>query len=137
MSAISHANRYGNGTNVTLTAVPEAGQSFVSWSGSATGTANPLVVTMTQSKVITANFIKRPLLTPRLCQGIANGEEFQLLLTGEFGEGYVIEATTSLTPSDAAWVPLARVTNSFGSAQFSDKLPTNLTQRFYRAAQQP
>ncbi len=135
VSASPRANRYGAGTGVTLTATPDAGQSFVSWSGDASGTQNPLTVVMNSSKVITANFTKRPTLAPVLCGGAANGEEMQLLLTGEFGAGYVIEATTSfaLPPASTTWTPLATVTNSFGAVQFNDPFVTNRTQRFYRA----
>jgi uncharacterized repeat protein (TIGR02543 family) len=126
-------NRFGNGTNVTLRALPEPGQDFLGWTGDASGTNNPLVVTMTRSKVITANFTKRPRLTPVLCEGVPNREEFQLLLTGEFAGRYSIEATTDLAPIAPAWEPLATLTNTFGSVQFNETAPTNRPQRFYRA----
>ncbi len=41
---------------VQLTATPAAGYTFSSWSGDASGTANPLSVTMNSNKTITANF---------------------------------------------------------------------------------
>jgi uncharacterized repeat protein (TIGR02543 family) len=44
------------GAMVTLTAVPAANYSFVGWSGDASGTTNPLTVTMDAAKTITANF---------------------------------------------------------------------------------
>ena len=47
---------YASGTSVVLTATPAAGFSFGGWSGSATGTANPLTVPMTTNKSITATF---------------------------------------------------------------------------------
>ena len=50
-SASYNANRV-----VTLTAVPNAGYVFTGWSGDATGTTNPLSVTMLGNKNITANF---------------------------------------------------------------------------------
>ena len=125
-------NRFGNGTNVTLLATPEAGQEFLGWSGDANGTNNPLVVTMNQSRVITASFTKRPRLAPLLCEGVPNGDEFQLLLTGEFGGHYSIEATTNLAPAAPAWEPLATFTNTFGSVQFNDPFRTNWPQKFYR-----
>jgi uncharacterized repeat protein (TIGR02543 family) len=118
---------------VTLRALTEPGQDFLGWSGDASGTNNPLVVTMSQSRVITANFTKRPRLEPILCEGVPSGEEFQLLLTGEFGGRYSIEATTNLAPAASAWEPLATLTNAFGAAQFNDPAPTNRPQRFYRA----
>src|SRR5439155_1042165 len=47
---------YNHGTVVQLTATPNAGQSFVGWTGDASGTANPLSVTMDANKSITAQF---------------------------------------------------------------------------------
>jgi uncharacterized repeat protein (TIGR02543 family) len=48
---------YNSGTTVQLTATPNSGYTFVSWSGDATGSVNPITVTMTANKNITANFI--------------------------------------------------------------------------------
>ncbi|WP_114782243.1 InlB B-repeat-containing protein [Botryobacter ruber] len=47
---------YASGSTVTLTATPATGFSFDGWSGDATGTTNPLAVTMTGNKAITATF---------------------------------------------------------------------------------
>ncbi|RTL13815.1 MAG: hypothetical protein EKK56_03715, partial [Flavobacteriaceae bacterium] len=47
---------FGENTNVTLTATPIAPQTFTGWTGDASGTTNPLTVTMNQAKTITANF---------------------------------------------------------------------------------
>jgi len=47
---------YALNEQVTLTAVPGSGNSFVNWSGDASGSTNPLVVTMTSNKTINANF---------------------------------------------------------------------------------
>ena len=47
---------YNSGSTVTLTATPNAGYTFTSWSGDATGTTNPLTVTMNGNKNITANY---------------------------------------------------------------------------------
>src|SRR5206468_3643246 len=47
---------YGYGTVVQLTATPSPGQSFVGWTGDASGTTNPLDVTMDGDKSITAQF---------------------------------------------------------------------------------
>ncbi len=47
---------YDSGTSVILTATPNAGYTFTSWSGDATGTANPLTIVMNANKSITANF---------------------------------------------------------------------------------
>ena len=47
---------YNFGDEVVLTATPDDGFEFTSWSGDATGTNNPLTVTMNDDKNITANF---------------------------------------------------------------------------------
>ena len=51
---------YNSGTSVQLTATPNAGYTFSSWSGDASGNANPLTVVMNNNKNITANFILIP-----------------------------------------------------------------------------
>ena len=51
-----NATSYASGTSVVLTAAPAAGFVFSGWSGGATGTINPLTVTMTANKSIKATF---------------------------------------------------------------------------------
>src|SRR5204862_64391 len=47
---------YNHGTSVQLTGVPRTGYHFVSWSGDTTSAANPITLTMTADKHVTANF---------------------------------------------------------------------------------
>ena len=47
---------YDNGAVVTLTAIPEDGHYFNSWSGDAQGNLNPKSIVMNESKTIQANF---------------------------------------------------------------------------------
>ena len=47
---------YLNGTDVVLTATPNPGYAFTSWSVDAVGTVSPLTVTMNANKNVTANF---------------------------------------------------------------------------------
>ena len=47
---------YGYGSSVQLTPIPAENYHFVSWSGDASGSANPLSVVMDGDKTITANF---------------------------------------------------------------------------------
>ncbi len=49
---------YMSGQVVTLTAVPASGWTFAGWSGAITSTDNPLVLTLTENKTITATFIQ-------------------------------------------------------------------------------
>jgi hypothetical protein len=126
------ANTYNSGQTVTLTAKADAGQDFVSWSGDASGAQNPLAVTMTLSKVITANFTKRPtLIVGTQLEGLVEGG-FRLTLTGEFGAQYQMLGSTNLLD----WLPLGIATNSYGTVQFTDGAATNLPARFYRAVGQ-
>ncbi len=48
---------FNSGSTVQLTATPATGYTFTGWSGDASGTTNPLTVTMNGNKNITANFI--------------------------------------------------------------------------------
>lgn len=123
------ANRYPTGTNVTLTALPAGSQSFLNWSGDASGTNNPLVVTMNQSRVITAHFSKRPTLAFATCFERVDAEAIHLLLTGEAVAAYEIQYSTNLLD----WAPLTTVTNLWGTVQHMDASATNSSQRFYRA----
>lgn len=50
---------YPHGTEVTLTAVPASGYAFSYWSGAASGSTNPLVLTMDGNKTITAHFTQQ------------------------------------------------------------------------------
>jgi uncharacterized repeat protein (TIGR01451 family)/uncharacterized repeat protein (TIGR02543 family) len=47
---------YHHGDTVTLTATPDTGWTFVSWSGAATGSDNPTTITMDSDKSVTATF---------------------------------------------------------------------------------
>ena len=49
-------NCYDDGSQVTLTATPETGYEFSGWSGDASGTQNPLTITMDGDKNLVANF---------------------------------------------------------------------------------
>ena len=47
---------YAPGTEVTITAIPNSGYRFNGWNGDASGTTNPVAVTMDEDKMIAANF---------------------------------------------------------------------------------
>jgi uncharacterized repeat protein (TIGR02543 family) len=53
---VAGGGTYSEGTTVSVTATPDDGWQFVNWSGDASGTDNPLSVTMDADKSITANF---------------------------------------------------------------------------------
>ena len=61
---------YDDGTSVTLTATPNAGYEFTGWIGDASGTTNPLTITMDSDKTVTAIF---QVIQYRLILGSTNG----------------------------------------------------------------
>lgn len=83
------------GSQITVSATPANGYRFDHWSGDASGTANPLLITPDRDMVITANFIKQwPLnTTADPTQGTVNPSG------GIYDEGKVITVTaTALFP---------------------------------------
>ena len=122
---------YSSGQNVTLTATPDSKQTFLGWTGDASGTNNPLIVTMSQSRNITANFSKNPRLTVAFAPSTVELEGFQLTLNGALGESYSLQRSSNLVD----WATFVTVTNSFGTTQLSDLLSTNSSAQFYRAIQ--
>ncbi len=130
-TASPRANSYSTGQSVTLTATPEPGQLFTGWSGDASGVINPLTVTMNQSRSIIANFTSNPHLSLHLSPSTFDFEGFQLVLTGELGESYLLQKSTNLID----WSTVTTLTNSYGTAQFTDMPSTNSNEQFYRAVQ--
>ena len=55
---------YDYGTIVTLTAVADPSSSFTGWSGDASGTTNPITLTMDADKAVTATFITHRFYLP-------------------------------------------------------------------------
>jgi len=51
---------YDEGTQVTVTAIPDPGWEFEYWSGDASGSKNPITITMSSDKNITAHFKELP-----------------------------------------------------------------------------
>jgi uncharacterized repeat protein (TIGR02543 family) len=56
VAKVPNEQNYNSGAEVVLTATPATGYEFTSWSGDATGSDNPLTVTMNSNQNITANF---------------------------------------------------------------------------------
>ncbi|WP_242917026.1 malectin domain-containing carbohydrate-binding protein [Pontibacter liquoris] len=67
---------YAEGTSISLTAKPASGYQFAGWSGDVTGTANPLTVTMTGNKAITANFKQITTSTTSIVRISAGGAQY-------------------------------------------------------------
>jgi hypothetical protein len=130
VTANPQTNLFSTSQSVTLTATPNAGQSFLSWSGDASGTVNPLVVAMTQSKTIRANFSSPVALlrTDRAGDGWST-RGFHLTLAGDAQAAWQIQGSSNLV----SWQPLGIITNAQGEIPFLDADAAALPWRFYRA----
>jgi hypothetical protein len=124
-------NVFSSGQMVTLTAVPDSGQSFLCWGGNASGSQTPLNVTLNQSEVITASFTGAAALRvgKQFGEGMGPGG-FQFGLLSDPGSIYPILCSTNF----ASWTSLGYVTNQSGTAEVLDSAASNSPQRFYRIA---
>jgi len=95
---------HNENSSVVLTATPSAGFEFTGWSGGASGTDNPLTVTMTGNKTITATFsrIQYTLNVGVVGQGSVSQEITSAAKTEEqYNSGDVVRLTA--TP-DTGWI---------------------------------
>lgn len=110
---------YLAGETVTLTAVPDPGYRFIGWSGSASGTSNPLTITMNANKTITALFEPIPATTYTLTVSAVNGSVAVLPNKASYSVG----ETVSLIPTPNSGYVFA---NWYGDASGSAN-PLTLT----------
>lgn len=83
---------YTAGSVLSLTAVPNSGYIFTDWSGAASGTANPITLTMDGNKTITANMRGNTPLSP---SGTVNNWNYTFTWTGlSNATWYLIEVQT-------------------------------------------
>jgi hypothetical protein len=127
------ANAYTLGADVTATATPNPGQTFLGWSGDASGTLNPLPLVISSNRTIYANFSQRAALSDGASFEGLKPEGFALTLEGDFGARYEIDGSTNLLD----WTMLGTITNSYGTIEFLDPDATGLDRRFYRAVPLP
>ena len=122
---------FTNGQVVTVTAIPDTGQSFHLWSGDAAGKTNPLVLRLSNSAVITANFTGGDYpFTLSSAQLLASGS-FRMMVSGEPERSVTLEVSTNLLQ----WATRAVISNRNGSVEFIDNSATNFHRRFYRGVQ--
>ena len=69
---VSGTYTYDSGTEVSVQATANSGYNFTGWSGDASGTTNPITITMDSDKSVTANFEAIP-ETPEHDEGDGNG----------------------------------------------------------------
>ncbi|MCC5841037.1 MAG: glycoside hydrolase family 9 protein [Opitutales bacterium] len=81
---------YNEGTSVTLTAQGNNGFAFGEWQGDASGSANPLTLTMDADKIITAVFVPVPQYTLTVNNGSGGGQ---------FSEGFATHIVANAPPA--------------------------------------
>ena len=127
------ANTYSVNSIVALTAIPDAGQQFLGWSGAAIGTSTNFSLTMSQSQTVIASFSQMPNLSVASpLNGLFNSG-FRLTITSPFGAVCDLQASTNLPE----WYSIVSLTNTYGTAQFTDPTTTTNNQTFYRAVTLP
>ncbi|MDH7446902.1 InlB B-repeat-containing protein [Aquimarina sp. 2201CG14-23] len=124
---------YDDGTLVTLTATPDPGYQFDGWSDDATGTSNPLQLTMDADKTVTAMFsqIQRTLtinttgngsVTPVTGTAFNDGTIATLTATPATGwqfDGWSGDATGSTNPLMLTMDADKTVTATFSQVQYA------------------
>jgi uncharacterized repeat protein (TIGR02543 family) len=116
---------YTNGTVVMVTATPAQKHSFVGWSGAASGTQNPLSLTMTNNKSVTAHFQFVTNLAPTLAE-----LAIRLSWLAQTNENYQVQAASELDTNN--WVNLGPVVPGNGTTNQYIDLIGNNPRRFYR-----
>ena len=122
-------NHFITGRLIKLTAKPNLGQTFLGWSGDASGMSPELAITLDKSRLVFADFTKHPYLELNDCSGTAGSEAFQFVVSGPAGERVVIESSTDLEH----WVAVDEVLNITGRTLWSDPLEGTRRTTFYRA----
>ncbi|HQS50493.1 MAG: hypothetical protein B7X86_02115 [Sphingobacteriales bacterium 17-39-43] len=101
VAKVANQPTYPSGSTVVLTATPAAGYTFSSWSGDATGSVNPLTVTMNANKNITANFTPLAAVGPTAVN-LGTAGDFAILTKSGISTTGVTSITGDIGVSPAA-----------------------------------
>jgi uncharacterized repeat protein (TIGR02543 family) len=96
------ATSFASGAVVELTATANAGYTFASWTGGATGTTNPVTITMDANKSVTANFTANTYtLTTTTTNGTVTKSPSKTSYT--YGEVVTLTATANAGYAFGSW----------------------------------
>ncbi|WP_162053456.1 malectin domain-containing carbohydrate-binding protein [Pontibacter pamirensis] len=121
---------YASGTSVSLAATAASGYTFSGWSGDATGTANPLSVTMNSNKSIVANFTQTGTSTALVSNVTATTGKSYALADLAVGVKHYTDRTYQVTsvPSSVSGASLIRTANDDKTNTSSSLLSFDLSQ---------
>lgn len=97
--SVTGAGTYDSGTTATLTASPDSGYSFDGWGGDASGSTNPLSLTVNQDLTLTASFSATTLWTAATTVG---GGWYDL--TNTFGYYYSVNSVAWIYHYGLGWL---------------------------------
>jgi hypothetical protein len=96
------AEAYAAGTSVTLTATPDAGSAFASWTGACAGQSNPCTLTLAADTAVTANFATARALTVAVNgAGAVTSSDSRIACPGDCSEVYANGTVVTLTATPA------------------------------------
>ncbi|HEY1061241.1 MAG TPA: ice-binding family protein [Daejeonella sp.] len=101
VAKVANQPTYTSGSTVVLTATAAAGYTFSFWSGDATGSVNPLTVTMNANKNITANFTPLAAVGPTAVN-LGTAGDFAILTKSGISTTGVTSITGDIGVSPAA-----------------------------------
>jgi hypothetical protein len=109
-------NSFPNGTRVTLTPIPASGQRFIGW-GDSEGVVTPRIITVGESRTITARFTQWARLAFDDCHPVPPGPPFRLRVEGApWGSEVRLESSVEL----GEWSVVDSVITRHGRAQITD-----------------
>jgi len=134
---------YLNGTAVILTATPDQGYSFSSWSGDANGNSSPVTVNVNANKNVTANFTLMPVVSCPVVVDLGLAGDYVILskagisttgttsVTGNMGVSPItstgITGFNLILPAAGAFSSSSLVTGKIYAPDYNTPTPVNLT----------
>ena len=129
---------YTIGDSVTLTAVPATGYDFAGWGGDASGTSNPLVLSLNTTTVISASFALPPSTNqPPVFQSVSQvAGTLTLVWSAVPGQTYQVQDKTNLSQPD--WTDFGTATLATNTTMTaSDSVAPAPSQAWYRVVRLP
>ncbi|MBN2610424.1 MAG: carbohydrate-binding protein [Bacteroidales bacterium] len=96
---VSGAGTYNAGSTATLTATPSSGYQFDNWSGGASGSSNPVTITVNSNISVTANFSQvstNPVDNSMIGYAAVSGDGYATTTGGQGGSSTTVSSLSAL-----------------------------------------